>query len=298
MFKKKYILNDGLIDVNIKDLVATKVGEFYESDPFPAYNLTDDKRYILNIGDKNSLLKKLKDFIGFNKSVLEVGSGTSQLSNYLAINTNNKIYAFDSSFNSLKMGKNFAKKNEIHNISFIRGDIFDNLFKENSFDFIFSNGVLHHTKDPYGAFKNIVGYLKKNGYIVLGLYNRYGRLRTYIRKYLFKIFGKNFLMIFDPVLRSTSKESTQKINSWIKDQYMHPQETNHTYDEVLDWFNKNNIKFINSLPSCDFYDENPSDIFEIKSSGNFLSRIFNQIKMIFTRHGSEGAIFIFIGKKM
>ena len=101
MLKKKYILNDGIIDFNIKDLVTTKVGEFYESDPFPAYNLTDDKRYILNIGDKNSLLKKLKDFIGFNKSVLEVGSGTSQLSNYLAISTNNKIYAFDSSLNSL-----------------------------------------------------------------------------------------------------------------------------------------------------------------------------------------------------
>ena len=49
---------------------------------------------------------------------------------------------------------------------------------------------LHHTKDPYGAFKILVKSLKPNGYILIGLYNKYGRLRTLIRRYIFKFFGK------------------------------------------------------------------------------------------------------------
>ena len=55
----------------------------------------------------------MKKFIGFNKSLIEIGSGTCQLANYLAVGTNNQVYAFDSSFNSLKLGKNFADKNNI-----------------------------------------------------------------------------------------------------------------------------------------------------------------------------------------
>ena len=51
---------------------------------------------------------QIKKFVGFGKTLLEVGSGTCQLSNYLAIGTNNEIYAFDASLRSLKMGKEFA----------------------------------------------------------------------------------------------------------------------------------------------------------------------------------------------
>ena len=62
--------------------------------------------------------------------MIEIGSGTCQLSNYLAIGTNNEICAFDSSLTSLKIGKKFAKENNIPNIHFIRGDIFDKIFED------------------------------------------------------------------------------------------------------------------------------------------------------------------------
>ena len=45
-----------------------------------------------------------------------------------------------------------------------------------------------------------------------------------------------------------------KIKSWIRDQYEHPVESLHTLDEVLTWFKKNNIEFINSIPSCNLKD--------------------------------------------
>ena len=64
------------------------------------------------IGDKNFFSKELKNFIGSNKSLVEIGSGTCQLSNYLAIGNNNQICAFDSSLTSLSIGKNFSDKND------------------------------------------------------------------------------------------------------------------------------------------------------------------------------------------
>ena len=90
---------------------------------------------------------------------------------------------------SLKIGNDFAKKSNIKNINFIRGDIFDKIFQEEAFDFVLCNGVLHHTKNPYEAFSSIAKCLKREGYILVGLYNKIGRFRTKFRKILYKIFG-------------------------------------------------------------------------------------------------------------
>ena len=68
------------------------------------------------------------------------------------------------------------------------------------FDFIWTNGVLHHTKNPSLAFEIISKYLKKEGYILVGLYNKYGRLRTVLRRFLYKIFGSFIVKIMDPTL--------------------------------------------------------------------------------------------------
>ena len=46
-------------------------------------------------------------------------------------------------------------KNTIKDIDFINADIFDDVLTDKFFDFIWCNGVLHHTKDPYEAFQNI-----------------------------------------------------------------------------------------------------------------------------------------------
>ena len=296
-FKKNYKIKEGIIDFDISDKVTSNVGKFYEEDPFPNYKLNDNKQTILKIGDQNILLKEFKKFIGYNKSIIEIGSGTCQLANYLAIGTNNKVFAFDGSLHSLKLGKDFATKNEINNIEFVRGDIFDKNFNNNVFDHIWCNGVLHHTKNPYEAFRSIIPSLKKDGYILLGLYNKIGRVRTKVRKYIYKFFGKKVVMMLDPVLRSIPNDSQDKINAWIKDQYTHPVEFTHTFDEVLKWFEDNNIEFINSIPFCSMTESYKNNLFEKNSKGTFFERIFQQILMIFSRHGSEGAIFIFIGKK-
>ena len=100
------------------------------------------------------------------------------------------------------------------------------------------------------------------------------------------MFGQNFLMLIDPTLRNLKNDKEEQ-KSWIRDQYIH---------EVLQWFKNNDIEFISSIPSCDF-DDDHKNLFIKKSQGSFYSRIMNQISMIFSRIGSDGGLFILIGKK-
>ena len=293
--KKKYYLNDNIASFNIEDTSTKTVTKFYKESPFPNYNEADNKSTISEKGDKNILAAQFKKFIGYKKNVLEVGCGTGQLAIYLSIGTNNNIVGLDPTIDSLQLANNFTKKNEINNIEFVNADIFDDVLSDEFFNFIWCSGVLHHTKDPYGAFEILIKSLKKEGYVLIGLYNKIGRIRTIIRKYLYKIFGTIILNVLDPTLRNLKKDSEER-KAWIRDQYIHPIESLHTLDNVLEWFSKNDIEYINSIPSCSFEGQN-ENVFKKENKGTLFSRIVNQISMIFNDLGSDGGLFVVIGKK-
>ena len=104
-------------------------------------------------------------------------------------------------------------------------------------------------------------------------------------------------MKLDPILRNLKYDSEDQINAWIQDQYTHPVESCHTIDEVLNWFDENNIEFISSIPKTNFSNDDYNEIFKKKSRGSFITRLFNQIFMLFTNLGSDGGLFVLVGKK-
>ncbi len=295
--KKEFDKKGSIYRFSIEDQTTKKVTDFYKNKPFPNYKTEDNKATILSRGNKNLLAYSFKKFIGQNKKVLEVGCGTGQLSIFFSIGTNNKIVGLDPTEESLKLASNFTKSNKIENVNFVNADIFDDVLQDNYFDFIWCNGVLHHTKNPYEGFKITLKSLKKEGFILVGLYNQIGRLRTKIRAYIYKIFGKKIIMKLDPILRNLKADSEDQINAWIQDQYIHPVESCHTIDEVLKWFDQNDVEFISSIPKTDFEELDFEKLFEKKSKGNFISRLINQIIMLFTNLGSDGGLFVVVGKK-
>jgi len=293
---KKSIQEGDIIKFNITDGFTKKITNFYKIEPFPQYSESDNLNTILKKGNENDFAFRLKKYIGFNKKILEVGAGTCQLSVYLALGTNNNVYALDATYESLKLGKKFADKISLKNIKFVNADIFDDVFNDGVFDFIICNGVLHHTKNPKKGFEIITKYLKKNGYISIGLYNKIGRFRTHIRRVVYKVFGYRMICLMDPVLRNLKNLSKQQTISWIRDQYAHPLESGHTFDELKKWFDEKEIEFINSIPSPIFSnDENY--FFKKIYFGTHVERLIKQFLMIFTRYGSEGGLYVFIGKK-
>ena len=98
-------------------------------------------------------------------------------------------------------------------------------------------------------------------------------------------------------LDNVESDSQDKIKAWIKDQYLHPVETLHTFDEILKWFDEHDLEFISSIPQCNPYEAVKEKPFIKQSKGEVSDRIFSQILMLFNHFGSEGGLFIFVGKK-
>ena len=207
--KDKFILEKGIFCSKISQNTTLAVSDFYSKAPFPNYQGLENKLSLAQIIKKNEFLDDLKKYIGFNKSIIEVGSGTSQLSLAMAIGTNNLVVAMDPTRESLRLGKIFADKNNIKNVIFLNSDIFDDEVQDNFFDIVWCSGVLHHTEDSKKGFEIISRWLKKDGLIIIGVYNKIGRLRTNFRQIIYKILGKSkvaskLISIMDPHLRKIS----------------------------------------------------------------------------------------------
>tara|TARA_Y100000768_G_C23989853_1_gene691607 strand:+ start:2899 stop:3816 length:918 start_codon:yes stop_codon:yes gene_type:complete len=298
---KVFLDQDEIIQVGNKGEIAELVERFYTKNPFPNYDNFETISELTKKVEKNQFLKNLKKLIGFGKKIIEVGSGTSQLSIALASSTNNQVVAFDPTLESLRLGSEFSKNNRVPNCIFVNGDLFSNPFLEEYFDIVYCSGVLHHTENPKRGFKIITSWLKREGYVIIGLYNFYGRLRTVFRQKLFRLlgsgkFGSYLVSLLDPILRKEMSENKRK--AWFQDQYEHPVESLHTLDEVLKWFDENNIEFVSSIPACDFNDIVYEKIFSKQNKGNLFIRILSQISMLFSPLGSEGGLFLVIGKKI
>jgi len=78
----------------------------------------------------------------------------------------------------------------IPNAFIIQGDILAMPFKGNSFDFIFSEGVLHHTPNPREAFHKCCNVLKDGGEIAFYVYRKKGPAREFTDDYLRAIMQK------------------------------------------------------------------------------------------------------------
>lgn len=288
----------GILYAEIKGKTTIESSDFYSIAPFPNYQGYENKYVLQKILTENVFLNDLKKYIGFGKKFIEVGSGTCQLSLAFAVGTNNLIVAMDPTKESLKLGKDFAEKNNINNVIFLNSDIFDDVLEDNYFDVVWCSGVLHHTKDSKKGFEIISKWVKEDGLIIIGVYNKIGRLRTNFRQIFYKYtnksnFSKKLISILDPYLRKNLSEEKRK--AWFRDQYDHPLERKHSIDEVIDWFEENNISFLGSIPSPDFQYKNISEMDGNK--GSFINRIFAQIMMLFSNLGSEGGLCIIVGKK-
>jgi len=289
---KTYQLIDGLPDFFVQDnhQVTIKQEKFYEKITFPNYDGVENISDLQRKAKRSYFISKLFSDIPSGYDVLEVGCGTGQVTNFLGLNKSLTVTGVDMSHSSLIKALEFKNRNNIKNVEFVRMNIFYPCFKK-KFDLVFCSGVLHHTKNPYLGFEKILELLKDDGIIIIGLYNRFMRLRTHF----FQIFKhSNYLKkkgFFDKSIKDLNDK--KKIKTWIEDQYYNPHETSHSFDELLSWFKKNNIEFLNSFPNNDADLER--NLFEKKDPGDMIDRLFIQFLNIFSNQ--EGGLFCFVGKK-
>jgi len=294
----KFKITNGIPDFFVQENSKLSLiqSDFYNKVKFPNYDEIDDFGTLLDKSQKSIFFRKLDEEIPMNSKVLEAGCGTGQLSLFLS-RYQRQIFSIDLSSGSLSLGESFRKKNNIENLFFLKMSIFNLFFYENFFDVIISNGVLHHTENPKLAFIELSKYLKKEGYLVIGLYHRYGRIFTNIRQFLIKIFGNSFKFLDK---NTTNKNfSLEKRFAWFMDQYKNPKESSHTFNEVLNWFNEANIEFVSSIP----FSFPGNSLFNKKLlSKNKVQPKFelllDELSQCFVPHQlKEGGFFIMIGRK-
>jgi len=104
------------------------------------------------------------------KTVLDAGCGVGRLS-YAMAELGAEVISMDYNDIAVKIAQEYFKDNP--KVSVIQADILNPPLKPNSFDFILSWGVLHHTGDSKAAFDQLVPLVKNGGIFFVMLYEKY-----------------------------------------------------------------------------------------------------------------------------
>jgi SAM-dependent methyltransferase len=275
--------------------VTSAMKQFYEATPFPNYDDIDDMAAFVERARRGLFARLLGEQIPFGSRVLECGCGTGQLTNFLSI-ANRTVIGSDLCLNSLKLAQAFKQRNHLDGARFVQMNLFRPAFAEASFDWVISNGVLHHTSDPRGAFKSIAALVKPGGYILVGLYHHFGRLLNDVRRVLMRL-SRDRLRFIDRRLMSRSVGDKRKA-AWFADQYKNPHESKHTIAEVMTWLAEAGFSFVKSIPKNRIGEsiaEN-EDLTAVDSIGGRWERAFKEFGMTFT-HAQDGGLFVVIGRR-
>lgn len=259
MLKEEFIKGEGIEKVKAK----TASSFAYEWKKFSKLHNLYEKQFL------DWIYPVKKEFFK-NKLVLDAGCGTGR-----------------HVFNSAKFGAKVigvdlgdsvevACKNTKHmeNVCIVQADIYCLPFREKTFDYAYSIGVLHHLPFPQQGFNSIIKFLKINGKISAWVYGREGnvllRIADPVRKYFFSLLplfinsliAYLFALVVFPVAKMCSMLSEKNrryipqfdflkylgdlnftiIHSIIFDQMLAPIANYYTKEEFEKWFKDARLK--------------------------------------------------------
>ena len=115
--------------------------------------------------------------------VLEVGIGIGGVADNLAATHNCEVVGIDLSYAVDPAYKQFGSRNSFFHV--VQASVFKPPFPEESFDFVFSQGVLHHTFSTRVAVDCITLLPNKGGRLYVWVYSPFDERRTLLRRILY-----------------------------------------------------------------------------------------------------------------
>lgn len=126
--------------------------------------------------------EKFKQLIENRKFILDAGCGLARESiNFSKYNKKGEIFGLE--FSDC-VDEAYENTKKIENIHIIQGDVMNLPFKPKTFDYIFSEGVLHHTYSTKKAFEFLCDVLSKGGEIAIYVYRKKSDMREFTDDYI------------------------------------------------------------------------------------------------------------------
>ncbi|MEW6095351.1 MAG: methyltransferase domain-containing protein [bacterium] len=147
----------------------------------------------------------------------------------------------------------------LNNIHVVQGNILSSPFIHEAFDYIWCNGVIHHTPDTRQAFSCLSKLIKKGCYLSIWVYPKGSWMWEISQKFIRSITTRLpekllYYLCFIPVpllsVVKTYSGTSLKNSSWrecaqvVYDWYSPEYQSHHTIDEVKDWFEKEGFEDI------------------------------------------------------
>ena len=134
------------------------------------YLIEKTKNILVNLFEKNGMdISTLKD-----KTVLDMGCGSGRFTIAFAQLGVKNVIGVDLGEVGIEIGEKRSKDLNLKNIQFIKKNILELPFEDQTFDFVFSKGVLHHTGQLVKGLNEFQRVLKLGGNGFLYLYGSGG----------------------------------------------------------------------------------------------------------------------------
>lgn len=289
-------LENGVLDLRRPaDARTERVRSFYTTAPFPNYPPEETIFSLRSRAARSEFARLLDQAIPGDARVVEIGCGTGQMSLFLAT-ADRVVVGADLTRASLELAADAARRFGVRRVSFVETDLRHPGLQDGAFDVVYSSGVLHHTPDPAASFSRVSRLLRPGGVIVLGLYNLYARLPHRLRRVVARLSGLRFIP-FDPILSARESEPARR-EAWLRDQYIHPEEHQHTLREVQGWFADNSIRYLRCFPNTQFGAEplSGAGLFSSTSDDWGFENVISQVAWGGSL-GAEGGLWVTIGVK-
>jgi len=163
-----------------------------------------------------------------------------------------KVFAFDIGRKCLDVARNKCKTESLNPL-FLQCHIENIPLKDNVFDFVNCNGVLHHLYDFVRAFSELVRVLKPGGFMFIGVYGK-GGIMNEVKIKFFRAVAKIIpYKIMSNLLPNKSR------NEWLDNLYV-PIRRSFYEEDIVFIFKRHHFEVIKRL-SQDFY-RRPQSIYE------------------------------------
>src|SRR5437660_3925549 len=139
---------DGIPNLRLPgDQRTDAVRRFYARAPFPGYPPRDSLQALHARAERSVFARLVHQAIPGDARIIEIGCGTGQMCLYLA-RADRVVIGADVTRAALQLGAAAATRFRLAQVRFVETDLRRPGLKAESFDVVYSSGVLHHTPNP------------------------------------------------------------------------------------------------------------------------------------------------------